>query len=174
MMNYARQCEDIAGLYNGARPPISSRLLSCSKKFLDHVFGIDKLNNIYERIADSSHGRDFLRTLIKELNITYELDRGDLSNIPKTGPVIVVANHPFGAVEDIVLTAPLAEVRRDVKILANHLLHCFPELRDTLILVDLTLTPANLLERYMGKPGAETFLNHQKIHLASSPAGNLS
>jgi hypothetical protein len=50
----------------------------------------------------------------------------------------------------------------------------FGNVLDTLILVDLTMTPANLLERYMGKPGAEIFFNYQKINLASSPVSNLS
>ncbi len=136
MINSSHRCENIFGLYNGATQRLGSRLLSCYKRFLEHLVGINKLNNIYGRIADSVDGGDFLRTVIKKLNISYELDRGDLSHIPKTGPVIVVANHPFGAVEGIVLAALLAEVRSDVKILANHLLQCFPELRDLMIFVD--------------------------------------
>jgi putative hemolysin len=136
MINYANQCENITGLYNGAGHTLRSKLLSCSKKFISHVLGLEKLNNIYARIADSGDGRDFLRTVLQELHISYKLDRGDLSHIPATGPVIVVANHPFGAVEGIVLAALLTEVRPDVKILANHLLHCFPPLRHLLICVD--------------------------------------
>jgi putative hemolysin len=50
----------------------------------------------------------------------------------------------------------------------------FSNVLDTLILVDLTMTPVNLLERYMGKAGAETFLHYQKLHPAASPASNLS
>jgi putative hemolysin len=74
--------------------------------------------------------------VIKELNISYEIDGEDLANIPKTGPVLVVANHPFGGIEGIVLAMLLSEVRSDVKILANHLLQGFSELRDLMIFVD--------------------------------------
>jgi putative hemolysin len=41
--------------------------------------------------------------------------------IPRQGPVIAVANHPFGLIEGAILTALLPSVRPDAKILANHL-----------------------------------------------------
>ena len=56
--------------------------------------------------------------------------------IPIQGPAIVVANHPFGAIEGIILADILRSRRPDVKIMANHLLKCIPELRELLIFVD--------------------------------------
>jgi putative hemolysin len=56
--------------------------------------------------------------------------------IPTSGPTIVVANHPFGAIEGMVLTELLSRVRPDVRTMANYLLGAIPELRDRLILVD--------------------------------------
>ena len=60
----------------------------------------------------------------------------DLARIPAQGPVVVVANHPFGGVEGIILPSLLGKVRRDVKILANYLLQPVTELQDLFIYVD--------------------------------------
>jgi putative hemolysin len=61
---------------------------------------------------------------------------GELDTIPSTGPLIVVANHPTGALDGLVMLSLLARRRGDVRILANHLLASIPDLRDDLILVD--------------------------------------
>jgi len=49
---------------------------------------------------------------------------------------VIMANHPFGEIEGILLATLLGEVRNDLKIMANHLLSCFPELHDLMIFVD--------------------------------------
>ncbi len=58
-----------------------------------------------------------------------------LENLPKTGPVTVVANHPGGA--DILATIiALGEVREDISILANKLI-CVDQVKDLVIPIDL-------------------------------------
>ncbi len=66
----------------------------------------------------------------------YQLAPEDLARIPAQGPVVVVANHPFGGVEGVILPALLGTVRQDVKILANYMLRPVTELRDLFIYVD--------------------------------------
>jgi len=41
--------------------------------------------------------------------------------------------------------------------------HRFSGVMDVLILVDLARTNINLLERYMSKSGAESFLNYHRV-----------
>ncbi|HEY8241089.1 MAG TPA: lysophospholipid acyltransferase family protein, partial [Kiritimatiellia bacterium] len=55
---------------------------------------------------------------------------------PKSGPAIVVANHPFGGIEGIILCAMLKSVRPDVKLMANYMLQRIPDMRDLFIFVD--------------------------------------
>ncbi len=52
------------------------------------------------------------------------------------GPVIVVANHPFGGIETVILASILRKMRVDVKFMANYLLNAVPEIRDLLITVN--------------------------------------
>jgi putative hemolysin len=66
------------------------------------------------------------------LNITEE----DIKKIPVVGPLIVIANHPFGGLDGIILSSILTRIRQDVKILGNYLLHHVPAIRDLIIPVD--------------------------------------
>ncbi len=56
--------------------------------------------------------------------------------MPTSGAVLIVANHPHGALDGLALAAALDAVRPDVKILANALLWAIPELRPHLVPVD--------------------------------------
>ncbi len=70
------------------------------------------------------------------LDISY-MTHGDLHNIPATGPAIVVANHPFGALDGLVFASLVTRRRPDVRLLANRVLRLLPELRDQLLLVNV-------------------------------------
>jgi putative hemolysin len=90
----------------------------------------------YDGIPAQLTGHDFLVRLVQELGVSLEAGAGEMRRIPAAGPTIVVANHPFGAVEGILLAEMLLRIRPDVKILANHLLGRFPQMRELLIPVD--------------------------------------
>src|SRR4051812_1418388 len=106
---------------------------------LEKLLGVDRLNAMYARCAGVGAGGGapaFLRRVLEDLDVRFRLPADDLARIPKTGPLVVVANHPFGALDGIVLAAVLSAVRPDVKVMANYLLGKIPELRDLFILVD--------------------------------------
>ena len=60
----------------------------------------------------------------------------DLERIPAKGPLVAVANHPFGVLDGAALGVLLSRVRPDVKVLTNSLLEGIPELREHCIFVD--------------------------------------
>jgi len=101
------------------------------KKVLD----LDKLNNLYDR---GSHlgAVDFLAYLLNELNIDFELHEEDLKRIPKSGPFIIVANHPLGALDGILLMHIINKVRPDFKVMGNFLLHKIKPLEPMVIAVN--------------------------------------
>ena len=90
-------------------------------KFLMYILKFHKLNKIYEKIA-SKHGIEFIDEVIRVLEFNIDFDQKELKKIPKTGPVIVVANHPFGGLDGLILIKYLSMVRLDVKVMANFLL----------------------------------------------------
>ena len=70
------------------------------------------------------------------MNVRPTVSDSDLRWVPKAGPVVAVANHPFGLVEGAVLASLLKAIRPDVKLLANHFLGMFEEVRQHCIFVD--------------------------------------
>jgi len=79
----------------------------------------------------------FLSNVAKRLSIGYRVSDAERAHIPKSGAVIVVANHPTGILDGIVLTEILGTVRDDIKILANAALQAVEEVSELLIAVDL-------------------------------------
>ncbi len=90
-------------------------------KFIMYVLRFSRLNKIYGQIGDKQ-GVEFIDALITLLEINYKFEPNDLRKVPKTGPFIVVANHPFGGLDGILLIKVLSQVRPDIKVMANFLL----------------------------------------------------
>jgi len=103
---------------------------------LEMAIGLNQINRVYAQAASAPDQWQFLSDILHGLNVRYDLAEGDLSRIPSQGPVVVVANHPFGGVEGVILPALLGRVRQDVKILANYMLRPISELQDLFIYVD--------------------------------------
>lgn len=116
--------------------PVANGLFALARPVFDRATGLGGLRRIYDAIPDGLEGVEVMRWALEHLDVRVDVDPRDLERIPREGPVLVVANHPFGAIEGIALAGILAEVRPDVRILANFLLGRMPQLRDLFVLVD--------------------------------------
>lgn len=103
---------------------------------LGAIFQLDRLSVLYGEIRREDESQSFADRALARLNVSYDIVRGDLEAIPREGPLLVVANHPFGGVEGLVLLSLLAAVRPDIKVMANQMLSVIPELQKNMILVD--------------------------------------
>ena len=96
---------------------------------------VGKVRDLYRRVQRSPHGFR-LESLLAEMRIELKVRTADQDRIPATGPVVVVANHPYGVLDGALLTVLLTRVRSDVKILTNFFLGDIPELQRNCIFVD--------------------------------------
>ena len=111
------------------------KILRYLKEYIRRIFYFHEINRIHSKLSGLESGQ-FLLRILEEINVRYEIDDDDRFRIPTAGPLVVVANHPFGGLEGIILASLLKSVRSDVKIMANYLLQRFPELHDIFIYVD--------------------------------------
>ena len=64
-------------------------------------------------------GRDFWAVMVERYGLSLNVTGGTLANIPKTGPLILIANHPYGILDGLMMGHILSEKRGDFRILAN-------------------------------------------------------
>jgi putative hemolysin len=104
---------------------------------LARTAGLTPIGRAYARAVAGDPAVDFSTRALRELDVAVAIDDDELRRVPTAGPLIVVANHPFGALDGLLLLETLGRVRRDVKLLGNQLLRHIPPLRDRLLLVDV-------------------------------------
>lgn len=106
---------------------------------LESLLGVSRLNEVYRNIcwrglADPE--RNFFDHSLDELGVKYRIESGSLEDIPETGPVFVVSNHPFGGVDGLILGSLILSRRSDSRILANSMLNRMPEIEPFVIPVN--------------------------------------
>ncbi len=99
--------------------------------------GLSQLDKFYAQRPANADIQAFLRFTLSILGIDYRITHGSLGTVPKQGATIIVANHPLGCVEGVILAELLLMVRNDIKILANQYLKTVPELDQLFIGVDV-------------------------------------
>ncbi len=136
------------------------------------VLGLHKLNGIYKYIGEYQ-GIDFADKLIEHLDVTCDYIPQELDYLPKEGPFIIVSNHPFGAIDGVIMLSILGKKRPDIKILTNFILSYIRNLEGYFL-------PVN---PFTDRPGMKSSLKGLKMakeHLAAGgvlglfPSGEVS
>ena len=90
---------------------------------ISHLLSLARINSAYDEVmALSAQEGSFFKGCLRRLTATYQVSATDLERFPKDGPVVVVCNHPFGALDGLVLGAILEDIRPDFRILGNLIL----------------------------------------------------
>jgi len=91
-----------------------------------------KLIRDFERTG-APVGAPFWPKAIRQMGINIQTPPEEIALIPKTGPLVVVSNHPSGLVDGMVLAELVTRVRSDFKILTRSLLTGIPEVEQFMI-----------------------------------------
>ncbi len=125
----------VEALCGPGAPRWASRLVHFG---LRHILPVRRVHEHLARLETMDSEIPVAERILEMLSITCDISDSDQARVPADGPLVVVANHPFGAVEGIILASILRSVRDDSKIMANHLLDLFgiEGLNELLIYVD--------------------------------------
>ncbi len=103
---------------------------------VESLLGLRSCQALYEQIDPETSSQDWPAAALKTLGANYQISAADQARIPSSGACILIANHPFGGIEGLVLLDLLNRVRPDFKVMANYLLARVPQMRERLISVD--------------------------------------
>ncbi len=151
------------------RGPIGWLLASLSM----WLFGFNKVNRANDH-CKRYKGPDFSAHILKYAGVNYDLKPQQFNYIPQDGPFIVVANHPIGSADGMILSAVIGTMRTDFKIMANFLLSLIPSLKESFISVN------PFTEGALSSRSSLAGIRTAKEHLASGgslglfPAGEVS
>lgn len=99
---------------------------------LERLAGVHRLVPLYETAI--AHGPvGFWPAAVAALGLRVDADPARLAAIPRDGGLLVIANHPFGIVDGLVLGDLVARTRGPFRLFVHHALTREPRLADALL-----------------------------------------
>ncbi|MGR3436305.1 MAG: lysophospholipid acyltransferase family protein [Shimia sp.] len=127
-----------------------------------------------------AQGRDFWEVMAERYGLTLDVTGGSLEDIPRDGPLILIANHPYGILDGLMMGYILSKVRSDFRILAHKVFRKAQDL-DRVILpisfdetkeaVALNLETRKACLGYLGAGGAVGIFPGGTVSTALKPFG---
>jgi putative hemolysin len=118
-------------------PPLKRGLI----RLVEKATGQPKLKRMYvhnQRFPRA--GETFFEAAVRSLELDVRHDAHALAAVPKTGPVVFVANHPYGVLDGIVMAWLVSQARPDFVVLTHIVLTRAPEAAGFILPVDFSGT----------------------------------
>lgn len=155
---------------NGEMGPVASGFIRAMEK----VTGQPKIKKLYfDYVDDERPSELFWTDALERLNISYNLHNEAKAQIPRTGRLLIVANHPFGVIDGLVLCSMLSKIRDDYRIITHQVLRQAPAVMDKILPIDFAETPAALATNLNTRTEAQKFLKSGGAVIVF-PAGGIS
>lgn len=123
-------------------------------------------------------GRDFWEVIVERYGLTLDVVGGSLSNIPQEGPLVLIANHPYGILDGLMMGHILSQTRGDFRILAHQIFRKAEDLNKVILPISFDETKEavalNLATRktaldYLGQGGAIGIFPGGTVSTAAKP-----
>ena len=155
---------------DGEMGPIANSFIRAMEK----VTGQPKIKKIYFDYVDDERPRElFWSDALERLNITYNLKKETAFDIPKTGRLLVIANHPFGVIDGLILCSIIGKVRQDYRIITHQVLRQAPAVEDKILPIDFSETETALKTNLATRQAAQKHLKDDGVVIIF-PAGGIS
>jgi putative hemolysin len=136
-------------------PPLKRMVI----RAVERMTGQPYLKHLYEtnRKAPPA-GESFWDSCVRYLELKIVFNEEALPAVPRTGPLVIVANHPFGVLDGIAISYLATKFRDDFRVLTNSVLYRAEELRPYLIPIDFSETKEALVANIKSRAEARSYL----------------
>lgn len=118
-------------------------------------------------------GADFWEVMTDRYGVSLEIVGGSLDNIPKDGPLITIANHPYGILDGLMMGHILSHTRGDFRILANAVFHKAEDINRIILPVSFDETKEGLAQNLATRKAAMSYLAEGGV-MGIFPGGTVS
>ncbi|MEM6325456.1 MAG: lysophospholipid acyltransferase family protein, partial [Pseudomonadota bacterium] len=119
-------------------------------------------NRLIKRASGYQHevsaGRDFWQVMVERYGLSLKVTAGSLGDIPASGPLIMIANHPYGILDGLMMGHILSLVRGDFRIIAHRIFRKAEELNRVVLPISFDETQAALRQNVATRRGALDYL----------------
>ncbi|MEJ6394463.1 lysophospholipid acyltransferase family protein [Gymnodinialimonas sp. 2305UL16-5] len=125
-------------------------------------------------------GRDFWQVMVERYRLELRVVGGSLANIPNHGPVVLIANHPYGILDGLMMGHILSQARGDFRILAHQVFRKAEDLNRVILPISFEETKQALAQnlatrktalRYLADGGAIGVFPGGTVSTAAKPFG---
>lgn len=110
----------------------------------------------YER--EVAAGRDFWQVMVERYGLSLDVVGGSLTNIPKEGPLVLIANHPYGILDGLMMGHILSMIRGDFRILAHRIFRKAEDLNRIILPISFDDTRAAMHQNIETRKAALEYL----------------
>ncbi len=126
--------------YAGSATTRAGRAVIRSVENLTGRLKLIRMARDYDR--EVAAGRDFWEVMVERYGLSLQLMEGSFDNVPATGPLVVISNHPYGILDGLMLGHILSRTRGDFRILAHHVFRKAAELERIILPISFDETRA--------------------------------
>ncbi len=162
---------DLLFSYADPDTPVVKRKLI---RLVEAATGQRRLKKLY--LDHRSHpvpSESFFASAVRRLALNVQYDARSLAAIPATGPLVVVANHPYGVLDGIVISWLIEKIRTDFLVLTNAVLLRAPEVRSYVLPIDFAPTEEAMQTNLSSRAAARDHLDKGGC-VVVFPAGGVS
>ncbi len=142
------------------------------QQILEKISKIDEIKSLYKiNYKELKQSNNFWKKTLDILKINYIAENVD--NIPKVGSSIIVANHPFGLLDGLIICSIICDIRKDYKILINDEVSQIDQIREYLLPIKFSKLTEDIKKNIISKKKAIEHVNSKGI-LITFPSGEVA